>query len=409
MEYLTPVLIMSACLLIEAFFSGSEIAIVSANRMKLRHDAAQGSRGASLALKMLEKPEWLLSTTLIGTNIAVVATTTVATGLTIDLLGEKYAWVAVLFVAPLIWIFGEIVPKSAFQQRADEITPKTIFLLRFFSFAFWPILAVFAGMSWLLSRMFGGDETNPFTLREETRAMIEMSPTKGDILPGEKSMIRRVFNFSETTAGEIMVPLIDVVGIEKTSTCGEAVQCAVESRHKRLPVFDGRIDRIVGSINTLDLLLESSDTPIEPFVRPVSYVPDSKGIEALLTEFSRGDVTAVVVDEFGGSEGIVMLEDVLEEVVGDLEDEFDDTALDEPAIRKLGKNRYVVNARIETETLSRRLDIDLPEGDYDTLGGLLNSLVGEIPAVGQRITCGNVTFTVLRATKQAVQKVRIRW
>ena len=409
MEYVVPVMIILACLFIEAFFSGSEIAIVSANRIRLRHDAAQGSHGASIALKMLEKPEWLLSTTLIGTNFAVVTNTTVATGLMIDLLGEKYAWVAILLVAPLIWIFGEIVPKSAFQQRADEITPKTIFPLRFFSVVFWPILAIFAGLSWLLSRMFGGGETNPFTLREETRAMIEMSPAKGDILPGEQSMIRRVFNFSETTAGEIMVPLIEVVGIEKASTCGDAVRCAVESRHKRLPVFEGRIDRIVGSINTLDLLLEAPDAPIEPFVRPVSYVPDSKGIEALLTEFSQGDVTAVVVDEFGGSEGIVMLEDVLEEVVGDLEDEFDETTLVEPTIRKLGKNRYVVNARVETDMLSRRLGITLPEGDYETLGGLLNSLAGEIPVVGQRITCGDITFTVRRATEQAVQEVRIRW
>jgi len=409
MEYGASILVILACLVIEAFFSGSEIAIVSASRIKLRHEAAQGSRGASIALKMLEKPEWLLSTTLIGTNIAVVANTTVATGLTIELLGEKYAWVAVLLVAPLIWIFGEIVPKSAFQQRADEITPITIFVLRFFSFVFWPILAVFAGLSWLLSRMFGGEETNPFTLREEARAMIEMSPAHGDILPGEKSMIRRVFNFSETTAGEIMVPLIEVVGIEKASTCGDAVRCAVESRHKRLPVFDGRIDRIVGSINTLDLLLEASDSPIEPFVRPVSYVPDSKGIETLLAEFSQGDVTAVVVDEFGGSEGIVMLEDVLEEVVGNLEDEFDETTLIEPAIRKMGENHYIVSARVETDTLGRRLNIDLLEGDYETLGGLLNSLVGEIPAVGQDITCGAITFTVLRATKRAVQEVRIRW
>lgn len=409
MEYLAPLLVVLTCLVIEAFFSGSEIAIVSANRVKLRHDAARGSRGARVALKMLEKPEWLLSTTLIGTNIAVVTNTTVATGLIIELLGEAYGWVAVLLVAPLIWIFGEIVPKSAFQQRADEITPKTIFVLRFFSIVFWPILAVFAGLSGLLNRMFGGEETNPFTLREEIRAMIEMSPAKGDIQPGEQTMIRRVFSFSETAAGAIMVPLIEVVGIEKVSTCGEAIQCAVESQHKRLPVYDGRIDRIVGTLNTLDLLLEESDAPIEPYVRPVRYVPATKSIEALLAEFSQGDVTAVIVDEFGGSEGIVMLEDILEEVVGDLEDEFDETFSAEPAIRKMGENHYIVSARVETDRLSRRLDIALPEGEYETVGGLLNSLVGEIPAVGHIITCGDITFTVLRATKQAVQEVRVHW
>lgn len=409
MEYLAPLLVIFVCLFMEAFFSGSEIAIVSANRMKLRHDAALGSRGAELALKMLERPEWLLATTLVGTNIAIVTNTTVATGLIIELLGERYSWVAVLSVAPLIWIFGEIVPKSAFQQRADEITPKTIYLLRFFSIVFWPFLTVFAGLSELLTRMLGDKESNPFTLREEIRAMIDMAPKKGDILPGEQTMIRRVFDFSETTAGEIMVPLIEVAGIEKSSTCEQAIQYAVEAQHKRLPVYDERIDRIVGMLNALDLMLQAPDAPIEPFVKPVFYIPESKSIEAMLMEFSRKDVTAVVVDEFGGAEGIVMLEDIIEEVVGDLEDEFDETTEAEPTIRKAGESHYIVNARVEIETLSSRLDITLPDGDYETLGGLLNSLVGEIPNVGHIITCGDITFTVLRATKQTVQEVRVRW
>jgi len=409
MEYLVPLLVIVGCLLAEAFFSGSEIAIVSANRLNLRHDAARGSRGARVALEMLEKPEWLLSTTLIGTNVAVVANTTVATGLIIELLGERHGWVAVLVIAPLIWIFGEIVPKSAFQQRADEVTPRIIFVLRFFSTLFWPILAVFAGLTRLLNSMLGGGQSNPFTLREEIRAMIEMSPAKGDIQPGEQRMIRRVFSFTETSAGEIMVPLIEVVGVEKSSTCGDAIRCAVESQHKRLPVFDERIDRIVGTLNTLDLLLEANETPIESYVRPVRYIPASKSIEALLVEFSQDDVTAVIVDEFGGSEGIVMLEDILEEVVGELEDEFDEATVAEPAIRKMGDRHYIVNARVEIDTLNRRLDIPLPEGDYETVGGLLNSLVGEIPSPGYIVTCGDITFTVFRATKQTVQEVRVRW
>jgi CBS domain containing-hemolysin-like protein len=136
-------LLMVVCLIAEGFFSGSELGVVSADRMKLRHDAAKGSRGARLALDMLEKrPEWLLSTTLVGTNIAVVANSTIATALMISLFGEAGSWLAVILVAPLIWVFGEIVPKSVFQQRADTITPYVIYILRFFSILFWPILII---------------------------------------------------------------------------------------------------------------------------------------------------------------------------------------------------------------------------------------------------------------------------
>ena len=139
---------MVLCLIAEGFFSGSELGVVSADRMKLRHDAAKGSRGARLALEMLEKrPEWLLSTTLVGTNIAVVTNSTIATALMISLFGEAGSWLAVILVAPLIWVFGEIVPKSVFQQRADTITPYVIYVLRFFSILFWPILVVFVTLS----------------------------------------------------------------------------------------------------------------------------------------------------------------------------------------------------------------------------------------------------------------------
>ena len=208
----------------EAFFSGSEIAVVSADRMKLRHDAAKGSRGAKVALKMLQNPEWLLSTTLAGTNISVVANTTLATALVIQMLGEQYSWVAVVLVAPLISVFGEIVPKSIFQQRADVITPYAILILRVASIVFYPILIVFTALARLLTRIFGdGEKRNPFTLREEIMAMMGMASSETDIEPSEQSLIRRVFDFGETAAADIMVPLIDVIGIDHGASTGEAI------------------------------------------------------------------------------------------------------------------------------------------------------------------------------------------
>lgn len=212
-DILISLLLMVICLIAEGFFSGSEIGVVSADRMKLRMDAAKGSRGAKPALAMLKKPEWLLSTTLVGTNIAVVTNTTVATALMIQFFGPENSWLAIVVVAPLIWVFGEIVPKSVFQQRADVITPKVISLLKLCSYLFYPILVVFSFLARWLSRAVGDkpERKNPFTLREEIMTMMQMTFVEGDIEPLEKTMIRRLFNFEETPAGQIMTPLIDVV------------------------------------------------------------------------------------------------------------------------------------------------------------------------------------------------------
>ncbi len=222
MDVVSTLVLMLAFLLMEAFFSGSELGVVSADQMKLRHDAAKGSRGAKIALQMLKKPEWLLSTTLVGTNIAVVSNTTIATALMIDLFGEQNSWLAIVLVAPLIWILGEIVPKSIFQQRADTITPRVIFVLRFASYVFFPILIVFSVITRFFTKGFGRQVQSPFTLREEILTMLQLPATGGDIQPVERDMIQRVFSFSETTAYEVMIPLIDVVAIEQGATCGRS-------------------------------------------------------------------------------------------------------------------------------------------------------------------------------------------
>lgn len=404
--------LMLACLVAEGFFSGSEMGVVSADRMKLRHDAAKGSLGAKLALDMLNKPEWLLSTTLVGTNISVVANTTMATALMLQLFGEYGSWLAVALVAPLIWVFGEIVPKSVFQQRADVITPRVIFLLKFFSWLFYPILLVFSLLTRLLAMLVGdkSGKQNPFTLREEIFALMQMSTDGGDIDRRESAMIRRLFNFEETTVAEVMMPLIDVVGIEQGATCGEAMRIARVKAHKRLPVYAKRVDRIVGLIDALELLGVDPQEPISAYIRPVDYVPGSKSIQTLLMDMQRErHLLSVVVDEFGGAEGIVTVEDIIEEIVEDLSDEFDVRENPSGWLRKLGERDYLVSARIEPQALAEALKIELPEGKYATLAGFLLERVRDVPAVGTRVRFNKITFVIQRGSERAIEEVRVKW
>ncbi|MEW6672107.1 MAG: hemolysin family protein [Thermodesulfobacteriota bacterium] len=410
MDWAWTLIIMLICLLLEGFFSGSEIALISADQMKLRHDAAKGSRGARLALRMLKKPEWLLSTTLVGTNVSVVANTTLAAGLAISLFGEQNSWIAIVVAAPLIWIFGEIVPKSVFQHRADTLTPRVVFFLRVASYAFYPILIVFSLLTRLGNRVFGGQSQNPFTLREEIITMLQLPAKDGDIQHVEKDMISRVFSFSETTADCVMVPLIDVVAIDQRATCGEAVRVAAENAHVRLPVYADRVDRVVGVLNTLELLGEDPSRPITSYIRPVRYVPGSKGIRELLLDLRQdGDTVAVVVDEYGGAEGLVTIEDVMEEVVEEMEDEYDSKESSQQWVRKVADRDYIVSARIEVDNLEEKLHIVIPRGKYVTLAGFLLERAREVPSVGSVIKADGISYTIQKGTPRTIQEVRVRW
>ena len=410
MDIVFTIGVMVFCLVCEGFFSGSEIGVVSADRMKLRHEAAKGSEGAKLALEMLKNPEWLLSTTLVGTNIAVVTNTTMATALMIELFGPSASWLAVVLVAPLIWVFGEIVPKSIFQQRADSLTPRVIFLLKFCSYVFYPILVVFSFLARLLGRLFGGksDGKNPFTLREEIKTMMHMSGSDSDIEQIEQDMIRRLFNFGETTAHEVMMPLIDVAMIERSVTCGQARKLAIEHSHARIPVYQERVDRVIGLIDTLELLGVSADEPIEPFIKEVSYVPAGKSIQDLLLDMRRDrDQVAVVIDEFGGAEGIVSIEDILEEVVEDIQDEYDSAEPEIQLIRRQDDGTLLANARVDLDDLAEELGIELPKGRYSSLAGFLLEKAGEVPEVGSSVDYKELSFTVTRGSVRSIQEVRI--
>ena len=412
MDIVLTIAIMLLCLIAEGFFSGSEIGVVSSDRMKLRHDAAKGSKGAKLALKMLERPEWLLSTTLVGTNISVVTNTTMATALMMHLFGASYSWLAVVLVAPLIWVFGEIVPKSVFQQRADAVTPKAIFVLRFFSYLFYPILAVFSVLVQLLAKLVGGDrkDQNPFTLREEIRSMVQMSSGTGDIEPMEQGMIRRLFNFGETTAREVMMPLIDVAAVEADANCAEAVRVAAATSHARIPVYSERVDQIIGVVDSLELLGVDRAAPIRDFVKPVSYVAPGKSSPDLLLDMRKaGEQLCVVVDEFGGAEGIVTLEDIIEEIVEDISDEYDVRESAMQWMRKLDERDYLVSARIDPGMLADELGIGLPRGQYASLAGFLLERAHDVPAVGTTIHYKKVAFTIQRGSARVIEEVRVRW
>lgn len=314
-------------LLLEGFFSGSEIGMVSADRVVLKHAAARGSRGAKLTLSMLNRPEKLLTVTLIGTNLSTVLNTTMVTATLVEYFGPKGGLYSILILTPLIWIFGEIVPKSIFQQHPNKIVPRIIFILKAASYLFFPVMILMNAITWTMTKLFGMEHQNPFTLREEMVLLMKEPKLKGDIQPLEQIMIRKMFQFGEKDIREIMVPINKVVSVSHKATCGEAWDQAESSKHVRLLVYEEKKNNLTGLINTLDLINKNKDLSISDLIHDLHIVEGNIGLNELLFKMRKEEFVIAGVTEKskpGRIIGIVSIEDIVEEIVDDIEDEYDE-------------------------------------------------------------------------------------
>lgn len=408
MEIILYAIIFLTFLALEAFFSGSEIALIAANPQKIRKSSQVSPSRIEMTLDLLKDRERILATTLCGTNLSVVTNSILITSFLLSQLSEKGELYAVILLTPLLLIFGEIIPKTLFQQHANSIALKVAYPIWLASYVFYPLVFLITKVTQYLFHLSGAKRSHglPFVTREELRLIVKMSRKGSDLTPEEITMIDRLFDFAHTTVKEAMVPLVDVVAVEDTATVKEVVELIDMKGHSRFPVYQERIDNIIGVINSFDLLDSSlSESPIASFIRTVSYVPEGKPVDGLLVEMQKQrNHLSIVVDEYGGSVGIITIEDILEEIVGEIEDEYDP---DKKLYRRTGEGRYIVNARMEVDQMCELFPITLPEGDYETLGGFLLEQFGHIPHPGEVLHFRNMTFTVLSSDERSIGRVEI--
>lgn len=409
MSTILTILIVLICVLGEAFFSGSEIAIISVDKLRLRHSAKAGHRPSRLALEMLKKPEWILGMTLLGTNIFTITSTTLISSQLYILLGPIGIPIAIAIMAFTNWIFAEIVPKSVFQQLTNSLTPRIAYILRGFSLLFFPLIWLFSKTAGLLASLFGGTKADlkvPFISKEELKLLMRMTTEKGDVKPSERKMINHLLTFTETEAQDIMLPLIDVAALSDKTFVKEAIQQFVQTKHRRLPIYSDRIDKIIGILNSFDILDENGNKKIKPFIRAAFYIPPTMSISVLLEQLqSTGNNMAIVVDEFGGAEGIITIEDILEEVVGEIEDEYDKV---KPLYQIQKEGSIIINGRMEVDDINERFELDIPEGDYESIGGFIINTLKKIPRPGESIKLPKVILTVQKATSRVVTEIKIQ-
>lgn len=395
----------------EALFSGAEIAIVSANRAKLRTRANEGDRGAEIALNLLDAPEWLMGTILTCHNTFFVCNVVLATYTSISIIGLKYGEiVSALVVIPFLVIFGEVVPKSYCQERADTLAPKLAHII-------WGARKLVYPVVWLLNHLIQSvlnrrsDDTSssPFVTRQELEVLVG-EPHEGDVRAGERKMIGRILSFANLDVANVMVPQVEVSAVDEDATIEEVIERIKMDGHSSILVYKDEIHHIVGVVNARDIIAigDAAHGPLKEkagLIRTPYFVPESKPADDLLEEMQKEKVKlAVAVDEYGGCVGVVTMEDLVEEIVGEISDEYD---ADEVRLyRKLADGVIMVDARMEVKAVREELSIPVPEGDYETLGGYLLEIFERIPKEGEQISVDGWIFTVAEATERQIERIK---
>ncbi len=408
-DYYLYIALFVICLVFSAFFSSSEVALIAINRVKVRTLINEGRKGAEALAQLKEHPDHILITILIGNNIANIGAAAIATAIAIAFFGDPGIGLAIGVVFLILIILGEIGPRL-YASRANEnfaLSVAPIILL--FSKVLSPVI-------WVVDRVSRSHRSKglsvPVVTEEEIKEWIDVGQEGGSIEEEEKEMLYSVLEFGDTTAREIMTPRIDVAMMEDTNTVDSALKLFNDTGFSRIPVYHDSVDNIIGVLNVKDvfsvLLSGKKKTSINEIMYDPYFIPETKKIDDLLKELQVRKVQmAIVLDEYSSFAGIVTVEDILEELVGDILDEFDQ---EEPDIQKVGDGVYIVDAQVWVEDLDDELDINLPVHEsYETIGGLLIDRLGHIPHPGESATIqeANATLVVVQMRGRRVVKVKI--
>lgn len=403
------------CLLIEGFFSGSETAIISADKAQLRALSHRGDRRATLVVRLLQHSEALLSTTLVGTNLAVVAGTSLAT----VFIGHHvpHEWestVTTAVMAPLVLIIGEIVPKSIARAAANSIALRVAAPLRLVQRVLHPVILLISRIAEAILALLGVKPTgaNPYVTREELMVLTDMGEEHGAIVSEERRMIQSVLELRDRPVAAAMVPLVNIASLPIDATVAQLDEAAARTGFSRFPVYERRVDNIVGVVTVADVLRsdlpgDPAATPIAPLVRrDITYVPETKPVGELLRELRYSPVPmAVVVEEHGGVVGIATSADLIEEIIGEIRDE----RLAGRGARSLiapGSDVFECEGTMDVDELAELTGLAIRKEGFETVAGLVLHLTGHIPKKGERIPFGPFSIEVLDATPRHVRRLR---
>jgi len=407
--------IASICVMASAFFSSSETAFISLQRIRLKQMESQGGAKAGRIAKMLEKPERFISTVLLGNNL--VNTAAAALGTTVVLsLWRGSEQMAVLLstvtVTIVLLVVGEVMPKIAAAQHSERIALLFVTPVSFLSWVLTPATAILGWIGTSFSKLIGGTPTRrTLVTEEEIRTMITVGRDEGVVAEAEAKMLDKVFEFGDHPVREAMIPRPDVVWVEKGATLADFMTVYSDHPHTRFPIYDESPDNVVGVLSIKDVLMAQAKgevdekTTIDRLTRPIVFAPETKHIGRLFTEMQdSGNQMALVVDEYGGIAGIVTLRELLAQLVGRFGDEFPRESQEFQAI---DEHTYDIDGSMRVEEVNEELGISLPSGDYETIAGLVLNRLGHIPKEGEQFRYHDIKLTVREMRGLKIEKLRI--
>ncbi len=403
-------LVLVVLLCFSAFFSASETAYSSLNKIRMKNYADGGNKKAKRALAVVDDFDRLLSTILVGNNVVNMASASIATVIATSIFGASGAAVATTVMTILVLIFGEILPKTLAKENSESIAMKTGGLLRFFIKLLTPVVFFFVKIKEFSLRLLKGAEAQPSVTEEELKYIVESIEQEGVLEEQESDLVQSALDFDEITVQEILTPRVDLVTIDVEDPLDEALEVVLGAHFSRIPVYRGTVDNIIGVLQVRDLLkavVQKTDTRLSHLVTDCVFVHKTMKISTLLAEFKAKKLhLAVVTDDYGGTMGIVTMEDVLEQLVGDIWDESDEVRDD---FVQVGRGTFIVSGDMNVFEMLEELGEDDRgfESDYNTAGGWAMEMLGHIPEAGEQYSYRDLVVTVSEVEEQRILSLRV--
>ena len=399
-----------ALLVLSALFSSSETALTTVNRIRIRTLAGQGDKRAMTLLAVLQNPEKMLSVILIGNNVVNLYASSLATTVTLSLFGSKMVGVATGILTLAVLVFGEVAPKTMASRNAEQIALRAAGPVKCLMWLFTPLVFVVNNLARLVMKLFGADRPGKRELMtaEELRTIVQVGHEDGVIENSERKMIDNVFDFGDRSARDIMIPRIDMTCIDMEAGYDELMEVVREEKYTRIPVYKESADTIVGILNIKDLLFRAQDKPfrIAELMRQPLFPYEQKKTSELMVEMRKNYTNlAIVLDEYGVTAGMVTMEDILEEIVGEIRDEYDRD--EEKSIRRIAPNTYLIEGNVKIDDVNEVLQLHLASEDYESIGGYVLEQLEHFPKEGECVTKGGISFTVTRMEQTRIAEVKL--
>ncbi len=409
---LIRLIILVILLALSAFFSSAETALTTVNKIKIKTMADDGNKAASCVLSVIARPKKMLSAILIGNNIVNLSASSLATTVAIDIFGSVGAGIATGILTLLILIFGEITPKSLATINSINLSLKFAPIINGLMWVLTPVIIIVNFLAGLCIRLFGIDPDfkDDTITEEEIRTMVDVSHKSGAIEGDERTMIHKVFDFSDACAKEVMIPRIDMTMVDADVTYDELISIFKEDMFTRIPVCEPDTEDIIGIINMKDFLgvVPDENFSVRHFLREAYFTYEMKNVSDLFDEMREESATlSIVLDEYGALSGMITLEDLLEEIVGEIRDEYDED--EEDPIVQIGEREYIVLGSMNLEDLCQIIPLGFTSEDYDTIGGFITGEFDHFPKVGETyVSEDGAIIRVLVVDKKRIAKLKIK-